>query len=239
MITEDLHPLLQKSFEHILGPSSEDHHWKIILDDADPDKQTLLFEYPKAPSALEHSYIRGIVRLEMGARSDHWPATIHKIMPYAAEEFPHYFEVPNVDLKVLSAKRTFWDKAIILHREYNRPQDKPTSDRVSRHYYDLYKLSQAPIADEALQDFDLLNQVVGHQKIFFRRGWANYEDANTGQIHLVPNDSRFPELKTDYDRMREMFFSEPPKFDEIIERLTPLESTINAMVSERLKAQNA
>jgi hypothetical protein len=31
-------------------------------------------------------------------------------------------------------RRTFWEKATILHSEHHRPIDKPTPDRFSRHY---------------------------------------------------------------------------------------------------------
>ena len=57
--------------------------WRIFCDLDDPDAQTLLFEYPSKTSRAE--YIRPLVKIEIGARSEHWPVSEHKIQSYAKE----------------------------------------------------------------------------------------------------------------------------------------------------------
>ena len=82
----------------------------------DLDGQTILFHYPASilpHSANEPAYIRPVVRLELGARSDHWPTIEGSVTPYAAEDFPGVFRTPSCRLKVLSAERTFWEKATV------------------------------------------------------------------------------------------------------------------------------
>jgi hypothetical protein len=54
--------------------------WDIVVDDNDPDGQTLLFHYPIVETTNE-AYIRPSVKIEMGARSDHWPAHEHSVTP--------------------------------------------------------------------------------------------------------------------------------------------------------------
>lgn len=229
-------PSLRESFERVLGAGGGDgdSSWLLTLDAADP--QNLLFAYPRDRSSRGVSdirYIRPVVKIEVGARSDHWPADLYPISPYAAEEFPDFFEEPSYRLKVLEAERTFWEKATLLHSEYYRPEDSTTAERISRHYYDLHRLALLPIGERALERLDLLDRVVDHKKTFFRLARANYDEARTGSIRLLPHDARLRALRVDYDRMRDMFFGEIPSFDSIVESLTKLEARINTRVSQR------
>ena len=74
-IREQFLPQLMTAFGDALGepPSAT---WGLDLDEDDPDGQTLLFRYPaenRSHPADEPAYVRPVVRLEIGARSDHWP----------------------------------------------------------------------------------------------------------------------------------------------------------------------
>lgn len=237
-IASEVFPSLRKSFERVLGESREedsDSSWQLTLDDTDP--QNLLFAYPRNGSSQhgsDISYIRPVVKIEIGARSDHWPAEMYSISPYAAEVFPDYFgDGISYVLKVLEAERTFWEKATLLHSEYYRPENSTTAERISRHYYDLHRLSQTPIAERALDKLELLDRVVDHKKTFFRQARANYDEARAGNIHLLPHDARVAALNIDYEKMRDMLFGDIPSFEDIMESLTKLESRINTKVSSR------
>ena len=127
----------------------------------------------------------------------------------------------------LLAKRTFWEKATILHAEHHRPAEKTLPDRYSRHYYDLAMLAQSPVRGEALADLALLDQVVRHKETFYPSGWARYDLARVGSLRLVPSEERRVTLERDYRSMSVMIFGEPPTFDSIIETLAALEKQIN------------
>jgi predicted nucleotidyltransferase component of viral defense system len=238
IIKVELLPSLNKSFEQSFGEADKKQgniSWQLTPDSTDP--QALLFEYPRDrsdQSVGELAYIRPVIRIEMGARSDHWPSEKYAITPYAAEEFPDYFETPTYKLKVLEAERTFWEKATILHSEHNRPEEYITAGRMARHYYDVYKLAQTPILNKALDNLDLLNSVVEHKKTFFKRAGANYDDACNGNIRLVPEEAKLRTLKVDYEGMKDMFFGAAPLFDEIIASLEGLQKVINTKVSSRV-----
>ena len=130
----------------------------------------------------------------------------------------------------LLAKRTFWEKATILHAEYHRPPEKPLPDRYSRHYYDVAMLAQGPIRAEALADMDLLAQVVRHKETFYPSAWARYDLARPGSFRVLPAENRIAALEKDYRDMAVMIFGEPPKFDWIMETLAALEQEINEPV---------
>ena len=82
-------------------------------------------------------------------------------------------------------KRTFWEKAVILHKEAHRVNGK-VPERYARHYYDLYMLSQTPTMDEALADVELLNTVASFNQKFYHSSWAQYDEATLEKITLVP-----------------------------------------------------
>jgi hypothetical protein len=46
----------------------------------------------------------------------------------------------------------------------------------------------------------------------------------------VPSPERLPELKRDYQAMRDMYLSEPPGFDDVLGNLVELEQRINETV---------
>jgi Nucleotidyl transferase AbiEii toxin, Type IV TA system len=117
------------------------HRYRVELDAADADEQTLLFWYPSA-TAAEDGYIQSAVRIEGGAKSALDPNIATTVKPYAADD------LPNADLAVegitaVEAERTFWDKVVILHglrRWYDhRGQLRHGGQRVSRHYYDVFR----------------------------------------------------------------------------------------------------
>ena len=187
----------------------------------------MIFSYPPSDLTGALEYVRPAIRLEMGARSDDWPAVEAEVTPYAAESFPKIFTSPTCRVRTLTAERTFWEKPTILHAECHRPAGKPSSERRSRHYYDLYCLSRHDIGRQALKRMDLLERVVQHKSFFFSSAWANYASAKPGTFRLVPSADRLDALSKDYDAMQAMMFGESPKWDGIVDELKRLEDRIN------------
>ena len=222
-ISEELLPALQARASAALGKEG----WSITI--AVDDPQTLLFRYPTSLPALPGTaYIAREVKIECGARSDAWPADHKVILPYVAEAYPDTIREAAVTVRVLSIERTFWEKATILHAEANRPKDKPTPGRFSRHYADLAALADHPDAARALARNELRARVVEHKQVFFPAAWARYETAVPGTFLLVPPVERLAQMATDYEEMQIMYFRKPKAWDEIVARLTALQESINA-----------
>lgn len=231
-IAETLLPALQKAIaSHLASP--DDGGWSLEIDGNDP--QTVNFHYPTALSAGEYegmAYITPRVKLEFGARGDPWPTVERTIRPYAADDFPDFFENPDCIVTVLSARRTFWEKVTALHAEAHRSDEIPTPQYFSRHYYDIAMLLETADGKAAATDFDLLEQVARHKAVFFRSGWANYDTARPGTLRLVPSEARQRDLRADYRDMAPMMFDEKSlAFDEILARIQMLEGQINAVAS--------
>ena len=222
VIRDRFMPELRRDFMSVIGTAG----WSVELDAA--DAQTVIFSYPRnrLSEGLPKA-IRPVVRLEMGARSDDWPAQERTIRPYAAEAYPGVFEAPSCQVHALDARRTFWEKVTLLHAEYHRPAHKPAHEDLSRHFYDLHQMSLRDVGKEALEDLGLLKRVVAHKRLFFSSAWASYETAVPGSIHLVPTEEQMDSLRADYGRMREMIFGDAPAWEHIVAGLRELEVRIN------------
>jgi hypothetical protein len=174
------------------------------------------------------AYVAPQVVLELGTHAEFIPRDRFTIRSFVAEEFPGLMEEGEALVVALLAKRTFWEKATILHAEFYRPPERPQPPRYSRHYYDLSMLAHSPIKREALDDMALLDQVVRHKQAFYPSAWTRYDLAHQGSLRLLPPEERLAALRRDYLDMWVMIYGEPPAFETIMETLATLERTINA-----------
>jgi len=110
--------------------------------------------------------------------------------PFVVTKFPHLFRQPKCSVNAVVAKRTFWEKATILHQEANRTKDKKIPLRHSRHFYDLAQMAISSVKDEALSDLQLLEDVVAFKQKFYMSAWAKYEEAKVGTFKILPPEFR-------------------------------------------------
>lgn len=233
MIRDKFAPALVAVFSERLKAEPGAGTWELTNDPSDPDGQTLLFRFPKGLDQVADlpAYVRPIIRLEMGARGEQWPAVSADIRPYAAEALPtlRLWKDPKSGVKVLSAERTFWEKATLLHKWHHCPATRSLPDKQSRHYYDVVKLYRLGVGTRAVEDLDLLRKVTAHQQVFFHTPWAKFEEAIPGTLRLVPPETRRKELAKDYDEMRrEMIFGDAPTLEELLTVLEEIENRVNA-----------
>ena len=188
------------------------------------DQQTILCKYPKI---FESNYLAQNIRLEIGSLAALTPAIEVEILPIIGEAYPNVFRI-KTNIRTVSAERTFWEKATILHHEANRPESSSMPHRYARHFYDLYKITNSDIKNKALEDKDLLKKVIEFKMKFYLRKWAKYEEALNGRLRLVSAEYRFSEIEKDYRAMSEMIYGNYPKFEDIIKTLKQLENEINS-----------
>lgn len=227
-IQTELWPELEQRLRKVLP---EGLAWELVPADEeeDPDRQTLLFHYPSV-FAEQAAYVRRVVKVELGARSDTEPIETPVIRPYLAEAFPELLKESAFSLCTVAARRTFWEKAMLLHEETFRPADKRRKARLSRHYYDLWCLIRAGIAAQAAGDLDLFDRVASHRQVFFKQRWVDYDTLRKGQLRLVPSAEQEPAWRSDYNAMREeMFFEDPPAFDEVLAAVRQFEEEFNRL----------
>lgn len=192
---------------------------------ADDDRNVVNLYYPKS---FSDDYIRPEIRLEIGPIASWLPFETHTITPYSAEQFPKIFKEPCCTVQVITAERTFWEKATILHHEANRPAGSTQPPRNSRHYYDMAQMAMSPVKDSALADVSILENVVDFKIKFYPRGWAQYDQAKPGSLKLVPQGHVLESIKKDYKAMRNMIYGEYYSYEEIEKVLVNLEMEINS-----------
>jgi hypothetical protein len=181
----------------------------------DPD--TLEFSYPRAlPDAAYGgaAYVNAAIRLEFGARGDLLPSERGAVSSYAAQVFPMSFSSGTTEVQTLSPRRTFWEKATILH-ELAWRNETGVVPRQSRHYSGLARIAASPIGNAAIDDTAILLDVARHKMRYFARAAARFDLVAPGTLRLVPPSELRSELAMDYARMREMFITEPPPFEQV------------------------
>lgn len=224
-VRDSIRPALQAAIAADLPPGLV---WELVDDPTDVDQQTLLFNYPTAFPAGA-TYLRRAVKIEMGARSDTDPSESIQVSPYISDAFPNLLPEDKVVVRAVMPKRTFWEKAMLLHEETFRPADgKRRKEYMARHYYDLFRMIEAGVADEAMADEELFAHVAGHREVFFRYTWVDYSTLVRGQLRLVPTDAQMPDWRSDYGNMQqEMFFGEAPGFEVVMEKVRGFQDAFN------------
>ena len=192
------------------------------------DGQTLLLVYPSATPT--DAYIAKSVKIESGAKSALDPNSRRTIIPYVDADVPDIdLAVPNVI--VVDAERTFWDKVVILHglrRWYDiRGELRGNGQRVSRHYYDLFRLLNSEAGQAARADRALGEDCVAHARMFFNRPPFDLASAHAPTFALCPEQGMIDDLRQDYRAMSAMIFGDPPPFDEVIEAIAELQNRLN------------
>lgn len=228
-ITGPLHDWLAGHFKRAMADASiKVAQAKVVVDSKDPDGQTLLLWYPSLFGDRD-SYVSPAVRIESGAKSALDPHMMASVAPYVADELRDpAFAVANIT--TVSPKRTFWDKIIILHglKQWfdRRGVVRQEGQRITRHYYDVYRMLQHADGQEAIGDRELARDCARHARMFFNRPDLNLEAAVEGDFTPVPSDAMLPALERDYTAMRGMIFGEVPRFPDVVGRIRQLEDEI-------------
>lgn len=187
------------------------------------------------PTAVEGAagYVDESILLEFGGRNAIDPHEPRRVEPYLAslEDLGQQLVFPVADVQVLSAERTFWEKATLIHAECRDPRGK--GDRLSRHWYDLAQLADHAVGKGAVANRALLEDVVRHKSVIYRRPGADYEACLKNELVLVPGGPLLAALHDDYRRMvgAGMFEGTAPSFAAILDRLQRLQSEVNSFVA--------
>lgn len=202
-----------------------DLDFKIIeAKDSDQDPRVLEIYYPNVINSSSE-YVLPRVQIEVSCRSLREPFSVKKFGAlvdevYADKDFVEpLFEVPTVN-----PERTFLEKVFLLHEEFHRPEEKMRVDRLSRHLYDIFHLTNAGIAEKAINDKELYETIVAHRYKFSRVGEVDYNLHNPKTVNPIPINEKLEEWKSDYAKMKEdMIYEEnKPSFEDLLRNLEKL-----------------
>ena len=133
--------------------------WSLHVTEQDPN--VVQFRYPTAVTK-NLDYVSPQVVLELGTHAEFVPHDRFTIRSFAAEEFPNVVVDRDVAVVALLAKRTFGEKATILHAEYYRPAEKPIGIR------DLMENELVEDHVRRFRQMPTMNNVSANQRQFMR-----------------------------------------------------------------------
>ncbi len=216
-------------FENILEEQFGKGTAKVELNE---NGERLYIHYPSAFDEGTGGYVPASVLLEFGGRNITEPNEARQVSPYISALLPDYI-FPEPTVAVLALARTYWEKTTLIHVECNRPNQRLETPRLSRHWYDIYQMSTNLADFPSPAGHDLLTDVVKYKKVFFHYGYANYDSCLSGALRLVPREELQKALETDFKAMvvAGMFYSEPPSFQKILDRLLEVEQALNQSIA--------
>ena len=189
------------------------------------------FNYPNVIASP--GYLQPRVKIEFSCRSLMEPVSQQSFRSVVDDAFPQAeFAKPQITIATVNPERTLLEKIFLLHEEFQKPLEKiRRGDRLSRHLYDVAKLSSTKFVDIALSEPDLYRTIVAHRRQFNVIPGVNYSRHAPPQIQVIPVAGVLAEWQADYNTMiEEMIYEEkPPSFQEILETLGQLQKRINLL----------
>lgn len=178
-------------------------------------------------------YIKSHVIIEVSGRSMSEPLKPVELRSILEDNFPEspFVEQPII-VNAVIPERTFLEKICLLHEEFSRSPEQIRVDRMSRHLYDIIKITDTDIANRALSNRELWNSIVEHRHKFIGLKGFDYNTLTPDRIHIVPPDTIIEQWRKDYDVMREiMVYGDSPEFDDLIDQIRALNLKINNCLS--------
>lgn len=188
------------------------------------------------PAFDGHPFVKPQVMVDFGARSSGKPNRNCEIVCDAAAGLPGV-ALPTARVAVMSAQRTFWEKATAVH--VFCLQERLRGDRYARHWCDLAELDRAGYGTLSGQDRVTATAVARHKSMFFRENDrdgspVDYLDAVSGNLSLIPAGVARAALASDYERMLAsgMLLDEGQSFEQLLEECADLELRTNKLAME-------
>lgn len=177
-------------------------------------------------------YVQPVVQAEFGGRSTGLPAAEIEIGCDAAGALPD-LRFPVANVRAMSPKRTFWEKATAIH-VYCLAGQFRGRPAFARHWHDLERLHAHGFVADAIDDRPLANAVASHKALFFVEKAADgeridYAAAVGGQLRLVPEGGQLDRLRADYDAMIRdgLLYHEAKPFEQLLNTLAEIEALAN------------
>lgn len=193
------------------------------------DQDPLIIEIYYTKLTETDTYLKPGVLVEVASRSLKEPFTQRTFSTFVSEIYAdHSFTDKPVTIPVVNPERTFLEKIFLLHEEFQKVPEKIRVERLSRHLYDIEKLSRTEYAEIALRNTELYNTIVRHRSKFTAISGIDYAKHNPENIRFIPPDTIIRKWEADYEEMKgSMIYGQPLDFDELISRLLELQNRIN------------
>lgn len=186
---------------------------------SDQNPETIKISYQSVFEELP--YLQNRVLIELGARSLLEPNSKIKIKSIIDEQYSEsVFTEKDFSVNTVIPEKTFLEKVILLHEEFQKPQGKTRHERMSRHLYDIGQIIKTEFGQQAIKNTELFNYIIEHRKKFTPVKTVDYENLNIENLEIIPPRELFDLYKKDYAEIQEnMIYGESLTFEKLIERI--------------------
>jgi predicted nucleotidyltransferase component of viral defense system len=212
---------LSRGFQHLGFYMQESPH-------SDEDPRVIEVHYPNIVQSP--GYLSSKVLIEIGCRSLKEPYSVQTFGSFIDEMYPDRpFSDQLIQVPTVTPERTFLEKVFLLHEEFQKSSEKIRSERMSRHLYDVFKLSKSQSVLNAINSRELYETIVQHRYEMTRISGIDYNKHHPQHIRILPPSEHEASWRRDYNRMREqmIYESNPPAYDALIEEILYVNSMIN------------
>jgi predicted nucleotidyltransferase component of viral defense system len=190
----------------------------------DPEK--VFIEYKSVFTS--NTYIKNTVVLEIGGRSMKEPLQKVEIHSFIDKYFSQAIFTEKIfRINAVVPERTFLEKICLLHEEFSKPIEQARVERMSRHLYDLVRMTDTPIAKNALDNTDLHRAIISHRRMFIAMKGFDYDTLVPATINIIPPKEVISQWEDDYNKMKTMIYGGSPTFNELIKKIQQLNERIN------------
>jgi len=196
-----------------------------ITPDTTVDPEKITIEYKSV--FTENPYIKNTVVLEISGRSMKEPLQKVEIQSFIDDNFPQAtFAEKPFSINAVVPERTFLEKIFLLHEEFYKPSELVRTERMSRHLYDLARMTDTPIAENALKNKNLYQSIIAHRRMFIAMKNFDYDTLSPTTINIIPPPKIIESWAEDYNKMKTMIYGEELPFDKLMDKIKKLNERV-------------
>jgi hypothetical protein len=196
--------------------------YEIIVENtkiSDQDPETIVVNYQSVFDQV--AYLHQRVLIEVSARSLIEPNQAVGIKSMIDEHYPETdFTEQEFVVNATNPQKTFLEKLILLHEEFQKPREIVRHLRMSRHFYDIGQILDSEYGQEALKNIDLFNSIIEHRKVLTPMKTTDYDALSLQNIEITPPKEHLEHYKSDYKEMQNsMIHGNSLGFDVLLDKI--------------------
>ena len=218
-VSNDLYELLLKQ---LTDYGIDDNLYEMVVENtqvSDQDPETIKVNYQSLFEDVP--YLPKRVLIEVSARSLIEPNQEVVIKSMIDEHYPETdFSEEDFTVNATNPQKTFLEKLILLHEEFQKPKEKIRHLRMSRHFYDIGQILNSDYGVKALKNTTLFESIIAHRRILTPMKTTDYNGLTLKNLNIIPPDELIENYKSDYKEMQDsMIHGESLDFDELLQNI--------------------
>jgi len=190
------------------------------------DPQEIVIEYVSILEPIE--YLPDTIKVEVSARSIKEATQFRDINAIVDSLLPEISILGNsFQVCAIEPQITMLEKLFLLHEEFTKKISEIRHLRMSRHLYDLFKLTESIYAELAIKDEPLYERIIAHRQHYIRQAGIDYNNHGRATLSFIPPKHIIDAYKEDYEKMNlNMIYGDAPSFDTLVEKLNGIQHLI-------------